>query len=168
MNSLKGHTGDVYAVSIYRDKIVSAGHDKSIRVWNSLTGALIYKIDYAHSHVIRALDIYSGPATEFPCIISGSWDTTCKVFNLLTGKTVYTLAGHTNRVKCVYAVSMHEAHESPFCYSGADDGTIICWNIALGVSQYVLNGHSRHILALDACITPILKVSINLTIFLCI
>jgi WD40 repeat protein len=157
MNSLKGHNGDIYAVCIYKDKIVSAGHDKSIRVWNSLTGSLIYKIDYAHSHVIRALDIYSGPSVQYPCIITGSWDTTCKVFNLLTGKSVYTLAGHTNRVKCVYAVSTHEAHESPYCYSGADDGTIICWNIALGVSQYVLNGHSRHILALDACITPILK-----------
>ena len=47
--SCEGHTDLVRSLSIDQDRIVSAGYDQTIRVWNIKTGACLLKFESGHS-----------------------------------------------------------------------------------------------------------------------
>lgn len=42
LHILKGHTGNLYAVAFDGKKIVTGGMDKTVRVWDPLSGYVMY------------------------------------------------------------------------------------------------------------------------------
>ena len=83
--TLRGHSHDVSAVAYSPDgtKIVSGSGDKTVRVWDAVTGTLINTLQ-GHSEYVSAV-AYSPDGTK---IVSGSWDKTVRVWDAVTGSFV--------------------------------------------------------------------------------
>ncbi|KAF2154681.1 WD40 repeat-like protein [Myriangium duriaei CBS 260.36] len=96
LGSLGGHGAAVNAIQIYKDTIVSASGDRTIRMWNIQTG--------------ECLKDFSGHSKGIACVqfdgrrvVSGSSDNTVRIFDAATQGEVACLQGHTNLVRTVQA-----------------------------------------------------------------
>ncbi|KAF8517527.1 WD40 repeat-like protein [Hysterangium stoloniferum] len=76
--TLASHRAAVNAVSISGIQIVSASGDRSIRIWNAETGALLHCFEQHHSRGIASVDFAP------PYILSGSSDKHLRLVNILT------------------------------------------------------------------------------------
>lgn len=92
---LRDHSAAVNAVCYNGDgsKLISCSDDKTIRVWDSRTGARI-NVFYGHRREVTSIDI--SPDNMF--IVSGSFDKTVRIWDFATGSVISTLKGHTREV----------------------------------------------------------------------
>ncbi|MBV6341484.1 hypothetical protein [Candidatus Magnetobacterium casense] len=111
-----GHAGSVNSISYSPDGrfIASGSGDKTVKIWDASTGALILTLS-GHTDFVRSVS-YS-PDGRF--IASGSGDNTVKIWNASTGGLIWTLAGHTNSVS-----SVSYSPDGRFIASGSGDNTI--------------------------------------------
>ena len=79
--------------------IVSGSSDKSVRVWDALTGAEL-KVLESHTDNVPSITFF----TDGTCIVSGSWDRSVRVWDASTGAGLKVLEGHTRGV-CSIAFS---------------------------------------------------------------
>jgi len=96
LGTLGGHGAAVNAIQIYKDTIVSASGDRTIRMWNVQTG--------------QCLKDFNGHIKGIACVqfdgrrvVSGSSDNTVRIFDAATKGEVACLQGHTNLVRTVQA-----------------------------------------------------------------
>lgn len=96
LGTLGGHGAAVNAIQIYKDTIVSASGDRTIRMWNIQTG--------------ECLKDFNGHIKGIACVqfdgrrvVSGSSDNTVRIFDAATKGEVACLQGHTNLVRTVQA-----------------------------------------------------------------
>ncbi|KAI9892513.1 MAG: hypothetical protein M1814_001470 [Vezdaea aestivalis] len=94
--TLSGHGAAVNAIQIHGDRIVSASGDRSIRIWNALSGDVIRAIS-AHSKGIACVQ-FDGKR-----IVSGSSDWTVRIFDCETAAEIGHLEGHNHLVRTVQA-----------------------------------------------------------------
>lgn len=86
--TLEGHEWEVESLVISADGqiLVSGSWDKTIKVWNPITGEEI-QTQEGHSDCVSSLAI----SADGRILVSGSYDKTIKIWNLTTGKEIYTL-----------------------------------------------------------------------------
>ena len=149
--TLRGHTELLRAVAVVRDRIVSAGNDNAIKVWDVATGNCIHTFEEAHAHWISAL-----ADVGHDRVASSSFDGTIKVayedrgsflivmclvvqvWNLAnTGELALsqTLVGHMGVVYAVAACSDH-------LVSGGADKTVKLWDTNKGSCFRTCLGHT--------------------------
>ncbi|KAH9966532.1 WD40-repeat-containing domain protein [Russula dissimulans] len=75
-HTMTGHRAAVNALSISSTHIVSASGDRSLRLWDVNTGALLRTFENHHSRGIASIDL------DFPIVLSGSSDKHIRLFNL--------------------------------------------------------------------------------------
>ena len=73
--TLKGHTNDVYCLTLYGNKLFSGSFDKTIRVWNADTHEHLATLR-GHTSYVWCLTIYNDN------LFSGSADKTIRVWNV--------------------------------------------------------------------------------------
>ena len=119
--TLQGHTGPVTSVTHSPDgrHIVSGSSDKTIRVWNAITGESVAGPFLGHEDWVWSV-AYSPDGRH---IVSGSSDKTIRVWNAITGESVAgPFQGHTGFIRSV-AFSPDGRH----IVSGSSDKTIRIW-----------------------------------------
>ncbi len=82
LRPLRGHTNDIYAVTISPDGrwIASGGEDSTVKVWDSRTGQLVRSFR-GHRGIVTSLAFGLSPdGRRF--LVSGSRDHTVKVWDL--------------------------------------------------------------------------------------
>ena len=89
-----GHTAAVNAIHIYKDQLVSASGDRSLKIWNILTG-VCKSIRKAHMKGIACVQ-YDGKR-----IVSGSSDNSIRIWDPISRAEVATLDGHTRLVRTI-------------------------------------------------------------------
>src|SRR5260370_17898285 len=110
---IKGHSRNllmlVNSVAISPDgqTLVSGAADRTIKVWNLYSGALLHTIT-GHSSSVRSVAI--NPDGQM--LVSGSDDKTIKVWNLHGVELLRTLTGHANQVKTVAIVPTGPVRDS--------------------------------------------------------
>lgn len=116
--------GRIYALSIVLNCVLTAGHDKVVRIFDIQSYSLRAECR-GHTHLITSLATLVNDAGEI-LVISGSWDSSIRLWAASTGRQVGILKGHTNRVKsiCVSGTSGNK-----LLASGGDDLCIILWNV---------------------------------------
>ncbi|KAJ3378576.1 POC1 centriolar protein A [Entophlyctis sp. JEL0112] len=137
VTSMSGHTGTVTSVAYNHDGslIASVSEDKTVRVWNPLSGALVSELK-GHSNYLTSVAFNH----DSSLIASGSWDKTVRVWNPLSGALISELKGH-----CDWVCSVAFNHDGSLIASGSDDNTARVWNPLSGALVAVLEGHSDNV-----------------------
>jgi WD40 repeat protein len=140
INTLQGHSKEVYSVAISPDgkTLASGSYDTTIKLWNLATGEQIRTLK-GHSKGVAEVAISPNSKT----LASISWDTTIKLWNLATGEQIRTLKGHSSPV-----LSVAISPDGKILASGSYDTTIKLWNLATGEQIRTLTGHSSSVLSI--------------------
>ena len=130
--TLVGHEDPVGAVAIgragNRDIIVSGSVDKTVRVWDAVTGDPIGSPLVGHEGSVRMVAVVR--AGDRDIIVSGSHDRTVRVWDAVTGDPIGSpLVGHAGSAG---AVAVGRAGDRDFIVSGGQDCTVRVWDAVTG------------------------------------
>ncbi len=137
VRSLEGHQGPVHAVAVSPDgrKIVTAGADHSLIVWDVKTGKELRRLD---GHSNRIWSIAFSPDSRR--VISGGFDNSIRVWDLVSARDVRKLAGHGDYVRSVVFSS-----DGKLALSGGDDRIVRFWDVEKGEEIRSLKGHQHFV-----------------------
>jgi len=138
---IKGHTGKINSVAISSDNtfIISGSNDKTIRIWDVVSGECI-KILEGHNSRISSVALSKNNNDQF--IVSGSWDKTVRLWDRVTGESIKTFCGHSFFVSCV-DISPNSKY---IVSSGSEDKTARIWDVETGECCKVL-GVGREVIS---------------------
>ncbi|AFZ00136.1 serine/threonine-protein kinase [Calothrix sp. PCC 6303] len=133
--TLKGHSKGVTSIAVSPDgkTLASGSQDKTIKLWNLVTGEQIRTIT-GHSDLVWSVAISPDSQT----LASSSRDKTIKLWNLATGEQIRTITGQSDLVVAI-------SPDSQTLASGSQDKTIKLWNLVTGEQIRTLTGHSRSV-----------------------
>jgi WD40 repeat protein len=132
--TLTGHTSDVCGIAFSPDgsRIATASLDKTSKVWDATTGALILTLT-GHTDIVWGI-AYS-PDGSF--IATASSDTTAKVWDAITGALILTLTGHTS---VIYGIAF--SPDGSRIATGSFDQTSKVWDANTGALIRTLTGYT--------------------------
>jgi WD40 repeat protein len=126
LNEYRGHTLGVFAVawSPGGKYIASGGFDKTVRVWNALTGETL---QVYHGHTDQVNSVGWSPDGKY---IASSGDGRVRIWDAMTGHTIFTQGGVSAQV---YGTAWSPDSKYIAAY-GVDDAkkvpTLQIWNVA--------------------------------------
>ncbi|KAL9480960.1 hypothetical protein ACSS6W_005746 [Trichoderma asperelloides] len=137
LRKFRGHDKAVYSVAFSHDSklLVSGSHDKTVKLWDSTTGACIHTFR-GHGSTVYSVAL----SHDSKLVASVSSDDTVKLWNSATGELVHTLRGHGSTVH-----SVAFSHDSKFVASGSSDATVKLWDSTTGELIHTLRDHSNTI-----------------------
>ncbi|APA15267.1 hypothetical protein sscle_14g100370 [Sclerotinia sclerotiorum 1980 UF-70] len=109
-------------------KVASGSHDKTIRLWDTITGESLQTLE-GHSNWVSSV-AFSPDGTK---VASGSHDKTIRLWDTTTGESLQTLEGHSNWVS-----SVAFSPDGTKVASGSIDQTIRLWDTTTGESLQTL------------------------------
>ena len=135
--SLEGHTERIIKIAFSSDgtTLASASEDRTIRLWDVVTG------DHKHTLTGHRSHIYSITfSPDGKTLASGSENGRIRLWNATVGQYRVTLEGHSGAVK-----SVAFSPDGKTLASGSSDRTIRLWNATIGLYKVTLEGHSEGI-----------------------
>jgi hypothetical protein len=144
MNEVK-----VLAFSASENRLYSASHYNTIKVWNAFSTTWIATLQ-GHNDCVMCLC----PSSQRHRLFSGSSDTTIKVWDTETWQCLHTLEGHTNTVTSLVVDEIIDR-----LYSASFDNTIIVWDLHTLTCIRTLQGHTGWICCLCLSVTSNLLYS---------
>ena len=133
------HLATIWSVDISPDnqKIASASSDKTAKIWDRKTGAILQDLTKHQDEVYVAVFSPNGQL-----LVTGSKDKTIKIWNAETGELLKTLTGHSDAVR-----SLGISADGKLIVSGSLDNTVKVWNLETGDLIQTLTGHSNDVLS---------------------
>ncbi len=133
------HLATIWSVDVSPDnqKIVSASADKTVKIWDRKTGAILQDLRDHQDEVYVAVFSPNGQR-----LVTGSKDKTLKIWNSETGELLKTLTGHLDAVR-----SLTISSDGKIIVSGSLDNTVKVWNLETGDLIQTLTGHTNHVLS---------------------
>lgn len=143
VHTLTAHSNYAIDVAISPDSktLVSCSYDKTIKVWDMVTGNLHGTLS-AHTGWVSCLAI--SPNNQI--LASGSLDNTLKLWNLGSGNLMRTLRGLSG-----YAISLAISPDG-ILVVGCFDNTIKLWDLNSGNFIGTLTGHTGYVESV--CVSP--------------
>jgi WD40 repeat protein len=114
------------------ERVVTAHHDKTARVWDATTGRVLLTLT-GHTDRVESASFSADGAR----IATGSWDKTAKVWDAKTGKVLLTLEGHTGKVE-----SASFSPDGSRIITSSDDKTAKVWDAKTGKVLFTLDRHA--------------------------
>jgi WD40 repeat protein len=120
--TLDGHVGPVNHLAVCPETglLVSAGDDRTVRVWDVPAGRAVHVLS-GHTHFVRQVAVAAGR------VVSASQDGTVRVWELSSGQCRHVLAGHRLDVMAV-AISA----DGRTAVSSAMDNAVLVWDLDRG------------------------------------
>lgn len=134
-----GHGGAVTYVTFSADgkSVISAGQDRTVRLWNATDGKQVALAREFTDGII------CGDLSADGRLLAVGDGRDIRVRDLTTGKELPALSGHTKRVTAVAF-----SPDGKVLSSGSDDKTVRLWDLSTGRSTFSLVGHTGGILCL--------------------
>ena len=126
------------------DLMVSASRDRSLKIWETKSGAEVVTL-IGHSNAV--VDCKFSPDNRQ--VVSASWDRTLKVWDVETGAEVGTLSGHRRKVSaCCFS------HDGNYILSASWDCSLGLWPVpsAGGSDVRRRKYYKKHLKPVNACI----------------
>jgi len=129
------HVGAVPAVDWSGDgtRLVSAGNDGAVRVWDAASGVLRHDV-VAHVGGARCV-AWSPDSTQ---VVSGGRDLAVRVWDVASDTLLRTLVGHTDIVNAVAW-----SRNAQWLASNSRDATTCVWDAASGALLHTLASHGE-------------------------
>jgi len=114
-------------------KVVASGSsDKTVRLWDAVTGAPLQTLE-GHSDWVTSVAF----SPDGKVVVSGSSDKTVRLWNAVTGAPLQTLEGHSD-----WVTSVAFSPDGKVVASGSSDKTVRLWDAVTGAPLQTLEGHS--------------------------
>jgi WD40 repeat protein len=130
-------------------QLASASDDKTVRLWDAVTGAALQTLE-GHTDWVGSV-VFSPDGKQ---LASDSWDKTVRLWDTATGAALQTLEGHTHRVTAVTfspdgkVLASASSATSPVTVSSpSNDKTVRLWDTATGDTMQTLKGHTSSVTA---------------------
>jgi eukaryotic-like serine/threonine-protein kinase len=142
--TLRGHVGVVTSACYSTDgsRIVTASVDKTARIWDARTGALILILK-GHTNQLKHAS-YSPDGSR---IVTASWDKTAKIWDARTGVEILALIGHEKGLE----TASFSPDGSKLITAGGDKSVRV-WDANTGVVLLAIKGLSN--IAFSASFDP--------------
>ena len=114
-HTLTGHTSSVYALVVCERQLISASHDKLVKIWDLNTLRCRHTLK-GHNSRVRAL------AVSGKLLFSGSNDKSIKVWNLELVSQTQSLESHSSWIRAL-------ATEKDVLTSASKDNTVKVWDL---------------------------------------
>ncbi|MER7500219.1 TIR domain-containing protein [Nonomuraea pusilla] len=129
VRTLQGHRGRVYAVHFAGHLLATGAGDGEVRLWDSLTGALLRTLT-GHPDGVWPVRL----SRDGELVAAGGGDGVVRVWETATGRLVHELAGHQAPV---YTASFGRS----VLVTGDAGGTVRVWDLRTGATARTLDGH---------------------------
>jgi WD40 repeat protein len=128
-----GHTSSVTSIALPLDSkiIISASMDKTLRIWDFITGECIQVLQ-GHMGEITSVALTS----DGKIAVSASLDKTLCIWDITARQCIHILQGHTGWVTGVAL-----APDGKIAVSSSRDHTLRVWDVATGQCLRVMQGH---------------------------
>jgi WD40 repeat protein len=113
-------------------QVVSGSWDRTVRLWDAVTGATLQTLE---GHLNSVYSVAFSP--DGKQVVSGSVDRTVRLWDAVTGTALQTLKGHSDSVK-----SVAFSPDGKQIVSGSWDRTVRLWDAVTGAALQTLEGHS--------------------------
>jgi len=157
-----------WSSSNYSNCVISTSCDKTIKMFNFMTGALVLHVPCSQKVTSAAY------LPHMQWIVSGHENGEMQVWDisqnnngknsqpvlpqdqlqphttLLQPMRIKTLEGHTSWIEQVIPLQQHKMSNTTLVASASDDFTIRIWDVVKGQCVNILRGHSDHVLSLCA------------------
>jgi WD40 repeat protein len=134
LRTMEGHSGGIRSVACSPDgtRIVSGSYDKTLQLWDAVSGAHLNTLK-GHSSYICSV-AFSPDGTR---IVSGSDDKTLRLWDAVSGAHLNTLKGHSKLIR-----SVAFSPDGTYIVSGSNDNTHRLWDAVRGAHINTLEGYS--------------------------
>jgi len=124
---------ELYSLFPSGNQLVSGSADKSIRLWDTVTGQCLCIIN-GHFGSVQSVKYLTNGLQ----IVSGSSDKTVQIWNAVTGQHCQTFKGHLD---IVYDLDL--SVDGNLIASASGDTTVHVWNISSKIKMHMLSGHLK-------------------------
>ncbi|ETO09798.1 hypothetical protein RFI_27579 [Reticulomyxa filosa] len=131
---LEGHSEEVNGIQLSPDgtKIISYSNDKTVRIWDVLSGKQLQLLK-GHSDIVNSAQFSPDGLT----IVSCSRDETVRLWDVLSGKQIQILEDDADDVNAAQF-----SPDGSKVVSCSEDNAIRIWDISSGERTQLLQGHS--------------------------
>ncbi|HWN69745.1 MAG TPA: PQQ-binding-like beta-propeller repeat protein, partial [Haliangium sp.] len=131
---LREHQGPVWDARFGPDgsRIATAGNDKTARIWDTRTGALLHTLSGFDAEVWRVRFTPDGQR-----LLTASWDGSVKMWSVATGALLWT-SRHEGQV-----AAAEISHDGTMVVSTSMDNSIKLWNAEDGRLLRTITGHAK-------------------------
>ena len=119
---MRDHSSVINSVFINKDYILSAGHDRAVKLWDKITGNCLKTFE-GHKGAVEAAVMTS----DCKYILSGGYDMSVRLWDLEKGKSLRAFDGHTARISSLALTS-----DDLMVISAADDHSLKLWKVVSG------------------------------------
>lgn len=140
VRNIEAHRAGIFDLAAHQNKIISAGGEGSIKVWDRETLGLLANI----KHSDKKARVLAFHPTQ-PQMAVGYSDATIRIFNSETFELLQQIQGHANTV-----MALAYSPNGEFLLSGGLDAVLKIWEVNKGFAPVqTINAHWLHINAIQ-------------------